>query len=174
MKSIAIRYLSLLFCTVFLLFSSVAMAQTAPNPEKIFFMDEKGKKFTLADLKDRHIIIHYWATWCGPCIKELPELARFYNSLGDVRNSPIVILPIISSDRKNNDDVRKFLNKNGGYKLPFYRAGPELDAYLSAFGIRVGALPTSVFMTTGNRPTKTMPGAIPWDDPEIRKMVTGK
>lgn len=44
-----------------------------------------GKTFDLADHKGNWVIVNFWATWCSPCIKELPELSRFVGAHKNVR-----------------------------------------------------------------------------------------
>jgi len=44
-----------------------------------------GKTFNLADHKGNWVILNFWATWCSPCIKELPELSRFVSAHKNVR-----------------------------------------------------------------------------------------
>ncbi len=45
--------------------------------------DLQGKERGLADYRGKWIIVNYWATWCPPCIEEIPELARFHNEHKD-------------------------------------------------------------------------------------------
>lgn len=44
-----------------------------------------GKTFNLSEHKGKWVILNFWATWCSPCIKELPELSRFVSAHADVR-----------------------------------------------------------------------------------------
>lgn len=59
-------------------------AETAAKPTlSIKTLD--GKTFTLADHKGNWVIVNFWATWCSPCIKELPELSAFVTAHKNVR-----------------------------------------------------------------------------------------
>lgn len=60
----------ILFCICSLFFS---FAQANP-----IFHDTKGRSIDIAELKNKWIIINYWATWCDACLHEIPELNRFY------------------------------------------------------------------------------------------------
>jgi thiol-disulfide isomerase/thioredoxin len=58
-----------------LLFSTVLFAKKAPD---FTFKDLDGKKVSLSNFKGKVIIINFWATWCGPCIYEMPALEKLF------------------------------------------------------------------------------------------------
>lgn len=71
---------------VLALFAGTAAAADAPakDPEiKIATLD--GKEFDLAAQKGKWVIVNFWATWCSPCIKELPEISKFVKEHDNVR-----------------------------------------------------------------------------------------
>ncbi len=82
--------------------------RTAPGkiaPE-IKLMDANGKEFDVASLKGKYVLVDFWASWCGPCRKLIPELKTLYAEL-EGKNFEIVG---VSVDRKE-DDWRKALNE---------------------------------------------------------------
>lgn len=66
---------SVRFMSVFLSLSMMSVAQ-AEKP--INFVDLDGNKSTLADYKGKWVIVNLWATWCPPCIHEIPDLVEFH------------------------------------------------------------------------------------------------
>ena len=48
------------------------------------FQDTDGKIHTLADYKGRWVIVNFWATWCPPCLEEIPDLIALYEERDDV------------------------------------------------------------------------------------------
>lgn len=57
------------------------MAQAEPND--IEFVDLEGKSVNLSDFKGQWVVVNIWATWCPPCIKEMPDLTFFHEKYKD-------------------------------------------------------------------------------------------
>jgi thiol-disulfide isomerase/thioredoxin len=60
-------------------------ADAPPARPELSIKTLDGKTFTLAEHKGNWVILNFWATWCSPCIKELPELSRFVEKHKNVR-----------------------------------------------------------------------------------------
>jgi len=58
------------------------------------FLDAQGKAAKLSGLKGKVVILHLWGSWCPPCRKEMPELAKLYKTLSDRRDIVFVLLQI--------------------------------------------------------------------------------
>ncbi|WP_370172181.1 MULTISPECIES: TlpA disulfide reductase family protein [Hyphomonas] len=129
----------------------------------IFKADEKthwpeqvsgGLGATLADAKAGWVLVNYWASWCAPCIRELPEMhdaASVYAELG-------ITLLAVNTDPMEKDtpeSAEAIFRKRGVEGLePFVVNGPDLDEMLSASGqSRTGVrLPTNVLYAPGGVP----------------------
>src|SRR5947209_18268371 len=77
-----------------------------------------GKDFKISELKGKAMVIDLWATWCGPCRSEVPELVRMQNEYGP-RGFEVVGLDI-SPDRDTAQDVNDFVKEfKVNYKVAF-------------------------------------------------------
>ena len=73
-----------------------------------------GGKFTLSEQKGKVVVIDFWATWCGPCREEVPNVVKMWNELKD-KGLAIVGISLDNDDNtgKAVDRVRKFVEGNG-------------------------------------------------------------
>ncbi len=78
-------------------------------------LDSQGQTVRLADLRGKVILINFWATWCAPCLAELPALQDLYDHYKD--NPDIAFLFVTT---EGLDKAQSFLAKKG-YSIPVYR-----------------------------------------------------
>ena len=69
--------------------------------------DTQGKKHRLADYQGRWVVVNFWATWCVPCIQEIPEIAAFHKE-----HAKVVVIGV-AMDAENPGKVKQFATKVG-------------------------------------------------------------
>jgi len=74
-----------------------------------------GNRAELAEMRGKVVALHFWATWCPPCLTELPELIRFSKTLDP---NKVVLLPVCV-DSARPEEIRKFL-RSWGFDIPVY------------------------------------------------------
>jgi cytochrome c-type biogenesis protein len=123
--------------------SSDNSAENKKHPEFDFTLtDQYGKEHTLSDYKGKVVFLNFWATWCGPCKQEMPDIEELYNEYGK-NEGDVIILGVAnpaSDEYPNNSDVsasevEAFLEDNN-YTFPvvFDQTGDVLqNYYISAF-----------------------------------------
>lgn len=97
------------------------LAAAAGGPAAAFEVtDAQGKAHRLADYKGRWVVVNFWATWCVPCIQEIPEIAAF------ARARPDVVVLGVAMDAEDAAKVKRFAVKTGHtYPLVLADAGVE-------------------------------------------------
>jgi len=82
--------------------------QVQAEPIKFSAVDINGKAFHLSDYRGKWVLVNYWATWCAPCVKEIPELEAFHNKH---KENKAVVLGLNMESIKL-DKLRSFLKDN--------------------------------------------------------------
>lgn len=133
-----------------------------PTPD-IHFTDANGVTRSLADFSGRVVLLNFWATWCAPCVEEMPALDRLQGRLG----GPDFAVVAISIDRQGADVVAPFLEKLGIGQLARYfdRSG----ASMRAFALR--GLPTTLLIDEQGREIGRLEGAAHWDSPQAEAFI---
>jgi thiol-disulfide isomerase/thioredoxin len=134
-----------------------------PHPAPaISFVDRDGNMVSLSDFGGKLVVLNLWATWCAPCLREMPSLDRMQERLGD----DVTVLAI-SEDRGGSKIVEPFIDKLGLKSLKFYldpKSGAE-----QAF--KVQGLPTSFVIDKGGNILGRVEGAAEWDSPKLLKTL---
>ncbi|MGA9334114.1 MAG: TlpA disulfide reductase family protein [Rudaea sp.] len=96
----------LLLIVFSILVSAAAIAATAQKP-KLVVTTLDGQQFDLSKQSGKWVIVNYWATWCSPCLKELPDISAFVSA----HKSTIAAIGLDYED-SDKADVEKFLKKH--------------------------------------------------------------
>jgi thiol-disulfide isomerase/thioredoxin len=99
-----------------------------------------GDTFKLSDLRGKKVILNFWATWCGPCREEMPEMQDFYDNNEDVEILAVNLLETESDE----SDVEEYIDQfEYTYPILLDRNSDVSDAYKGAV-----AVPTTYFIGT--------------------------
>lgn len=96
------------------------------------FKNINGETVSLKDLKGKVVVMNFWATWCPPCIRELPSLQKLSKELAGEKD---IVFMAIEVDQ-DIDKAAKFMAKNK-YTLPLYTLDSPLPAELASESIPV-------------------------------------
>ncbi|MBI1211389.1 MAG: redoxin domain-containing protein [Alphaproteobacteria bacterium] len=139
-----------------------ASADEALAPE-IKFEDGERHKRTLADFRGGVVVVNFWATWCTPCVRELPSLDRLQGRLKDKG----VTIIALSLDRGGVDAVKRFYDENGIRNLGVY-----VDTTMGtqqAFDIP--GLPTTVLIDAKGRDRGRLIGPADWGGEDAAELI---
>ena len=126
-------------------------------------LDADGKTTTLAAFKGRPILVNLWATWCAPCRKEMPSLAKLKAAYGD----RLTIIPVSMDKAPDREKARAFIAANA--PLPFY----EDEALAMPYDIKppVEGFPTTFLFDAQGREVARVPMDHDWNSPAAHQIV---
>jgi len=128
----------------------------------LVFADAAGKKLELAKLKGKPVLINLWATWCAPCVAEMPALDRLAASKGDQ-----IHVITVSQDLRQPEKVAAFFKER---KLAWLAPWLDPDNTLSD-QYQVQVLPTTVYYDSNGREVWRFVGPREWGDRETEVML---
>jgi thiol-disulfide isomerase/thioredoxin len=127
-----------------------------PVPD-VAFTDGSGKRHMLSEFRGRYVLLNMWATWCAPCVKELPALQTLQDG---VAGSNFAVVPV-NVGRSDALDTAKFQMAHGAGKLPV-----NVDTTLALMRmLHVYGLPVTVLIDPQGRQIARADGPADWDDP---------
>lgn len=122
-----------------------------------------GEPVTLSAFKDKIVLVNFWATWCVPCVREMPSLDRLQATFDKEK----FLILAVSVDRGGAAKVTPFLAKLGVENLtPLLDQGMRLASKLSVPG-----MPTSFLLGRDGRVLGSLPGIAEWDSDEAKALV---
>jgi len=156
-KSSYIIYSTLLICIGLLIGILTFKPRVDKDVSAIFlqtFPNVEGDMVTLNSLKgDNFTIINFWATWCAPCVEEMPMLSNFHSD-NETKGIKVIALAV-----DNKKQIQSFLNKRT-LKQPILIVGPDGSDLLSFLGSKKNALPFTALIGPNKNLLKTKMGKI--------------
>jgi thiol-disulfide isomerase/thioredoxin len=128
----------------------------APN---VPFADEHASLTAIRDFRGKIVILNLWATWCAPCVKEMPSLERLAGRLPPDRFAVVAV----SQDKGGVAIAKFFLDRIGVRSLPLY-VDPN-GRVSREFGVR--GLPTTILIAQSSTVLAKLEGPAEWDSDEI-------
>ena len=125
------------------------------------FTDPSGKSVTLADFRGKPVLLNLWATWCAPCIAEMPTLDTL---AGDLDGKVAVLT--VSQDLGGDEQVAPFFKKHR-----FAHLKPYLDPQLAlstAYGVN---LPTTILYGADGKEIWRVSGGMDWTSDKARAAI---
>lgn len=129
---------------------------------RIAFQDENNQTVDLADFKGKVMVLNLWATWCAPCVTEMPDLNTLQKRLKD-KDIEIVTVSMDGSIEK----ARDFYKKTGIGALPLY-----WDSTRSlGFDLDFNGLPATVIINPDGLEVARVSGPLDWLDKDIEAFL---
>jgi thiol-disulfide isomerase/thioredoxin len=123
--------------------------------------DPAGKELNLASLKGKPVLINLWATWCAPCVAELPQLNQL------AADNPGIKVLTVNQDMDKLDKVAPFLAAKGGKNLePWLNPDNSL-----AFQFEAGTLPATVYYDAEGREVWRVMGERTWTGEDTKALL---
>jgi thiol-disulfide isomerase/thioredoxin len=121
--------------------------------------DPEGNIVSLSEFKGKVIFMNFWATWCPPCVAEMPAIDKLHEEMGDE-------VAFVMLSRDQNFDTAVAFKEKKDYGLPIYElAGPLPAMYQSS------ALPTTFVIDAEGNLALTHKGMADYNTDEFKKFL---
>ncbi len=142
-------------------------APTPPAPTAVLdwsFVDVEGKPQSLSQWQGRLVVLNFWATWCPPCLKEIPAFVDLQHRLGP-RGVQFVGIALDQVEA-----VKPFLTEHG-LNYPVVLGDQDVARFMTTLGNEIGALPYSVVVSRDGKVLTSHQGE--WQADEATKTLEG-
>ncbi len=137
-------------------------AEQGPAPA-LAFKDKDNADATLDAFKGKVVLVNFWATWCIPCVKEMPSLNRLAEKMGRDKFAVVAL----SLDGPSRPKVEPFIRSRNLDHLQVF-----FDTQKKSYGaLNVVVLPTTVLIDAQGREVGRLQGDAEWDTPEAEALV---
>jgi len=142
-----------------LVFHSEAIAGT-----DVAFLSEDGTEMTLADFNGKYITLNFWATWCAPCRKEMPELSALQTDLGGDTFQVVTV----ATGRNPLPAMKKFFDEIGIDNLPLHTDARQ--SFARSMGVL--GLPVTLIMDPSGNEIARLQGEADWSSDSAVAIIT--
>jgi thiol-disulfide isomerase/thioredoxin len=146
--------------------SALVLEKSPKTAPSVHFADGLGNRHALDAFRGRYVLLNLWATWCGPCVNELPSLARLS------RFAPGLKVVAVDTADRGNVDAAGFLKSHNAGALTIYRDNETV--MMKNFGAY--GLPMTVLIDPAGKIVAKAEGPADWGSPEAVayfKRITG-
>ncbi len=137
-------------------------AERPPAPV-LSLRDRAGGAVGLDGFRGRVVVVNFWASWCVPCVRELPSLDR----LARARPAERLAVLAVSEDRDGWEVMTPFLGRLGLADLAAYHD----PGGAAAAALKVASLPTTILFDQTGREIGRLVGLAEWDSPEAVALI---
>ncbi|TXK45305.1 TlpA family protein disulfide reductase [Pontibacter qinzhouensis] len=123
--------------------------------------DLNGTTINFASLRGKVVFLNIWATWCPPCVAEMPNIQRLYEKVG----SDKIAFVMLSVDKGGPEKVQKFIQKKG-YTFPVYLPASQFPQELYS-----NSIPTTFIISPEGEIVAKQEGMAAYDTPEMREFL---
>jgi thiol-disulfide isomerase/thioredoxin len=125
--------------------------------------DDSGQR-TLEDYRGKHVLLNFWATWCAPCRKEMPQLSALQTEFG---GKDFEVLTI-ATGRNSPEGIKKFFEEIGVTNLPRHQDPKQsLAGQMGVFG-----LPITVIIDPEGREIARLRGDADWASDSAKAVIS--
>ena len=142
--------------------SKVVMATETISAPDYTFYDSAGKPMKIADLKGQVVVMNIWATWCAPCVAEMPTLAKLQAAYA---GKPVKVVAVSIDSESSATKARLFIASHD--PLAFYH---DRDMKLP-FRINAPGAPTTVIYGKDGLEKARVAGEADWSGPEAKALI---
>ena len=130
---------------------------------EVRFVTEDGTRKTLDAFHGKVILLNIWATWCPPCVTEMPMLDALQADMGSAKFEVVTL----SLDTGGVPVVRRFFDRVGIKHLTMY-----VDQTMLSFtNLRIVGLPTTMIVNADGRELARLIGPATWNDPDMKAFL---